>query len=42
MRSGERWMVYIPWQCAYGADGYSSIPGYYTLGFDMQIEEVTD
>lgn len=42
MRSGERWMVYIPWQCAYGADGYSSIPGYSTLGFDMQIEEVTD
>ena len=42
MRTGERWMVYIPWQCAYGSDGYSTIPGYSTLAFDIQLEEVMD
>lgn len=42
MRTSERWMVYIPWQCAYGSDGYSTIPGYSTLAFDIQLEKVVD
>lgn len=42
MYVGERWMVYIPWQCAYGSSGSSSIPGYSALTFDMQLEGVVE
>ena len=31
MRVGERWLVYIPWELAYGASGTDDIPGYSTL-----------
>ena len=40
MRVGERWLVYIPWELAYGASGTDDIPGYSTLIFDMQLEEI--
>lgn len=40
MRTGERWMVYIPWISAYGASGSGSVLGYSTLTFDLIIEEV--
>ena len=39
---GERWLVYIPWELAYGASGTDDIPGYSTLIFDMQLEEILD
>ena len=44
MYVGERWMVYIPWQCGYGSSGSSSgsIPGYSALAFDMQLEGVVE
>lgn len=37
MRRGDRWTVYIPYQLAYGEGGSSSIPGYSTLIFDIQL-----
>lgn len=40
MRTGERWMLYIPYPSAYGTGGSGSIPGYSTLVFDLQLEEV--
>lgn len=40
MRTGERWMVYIPWSCGYGSSGDRSIPGYTTLTFDMILESI--
>lgn len=44
MYVGERWIVYIPWQCGYGSSGSSSgsIPGYSALAFDMQLEGVVE
>lgn len=40
MREGERWMLYVPWECGYGSSGSGSIPGYSVLGFDLQVEKV--
>lgn len=40
MRTDERWMVYIPWSCAYGSAGKGSILGYSTLTFDMILKTV--
>ena len=40
MKTGERWMLYIPYPSAYGTGGSGSIPGYSTLVFDLQLEEV--
>ena len=42
MYVGERWIVYIPWQCAYGSEDDGDIPGYSTLTFDMQLEDIID
>ena len=42
MYVGERWMVYIPWQSAYGSSSTGSIPGYSALAFDIQLEDVVD
>lgn len=42
MRSGERWMIYIPWESAYGSEDSGSIVGYSALTFDIIIEEVID
>ena len=40
MREGERWMVYIPYQRAYGVKGSGTILGYTLLCFDMIVDEV--
>lgn len=40
MREGERWMVFIPYQSAYGKSGSSSILGYSMLCFDMIVDQV--
>ncbi|MBQ8673778.1 MAG: FKBP-type peptidyl-prolyl cis-trans isomerase [Bacteroides sp.] len=40
MRTGERWLLYIPWQSGYGESGYSSILGYSTLVFDICLESI--
>ena len=40
MREGERWMVFIPYQSAYGTSGSGSILGYSMLCFDILVDEV--
>ncbi|MDR0962341.1 MAG: FKBP-type peptidyl-prolyl cis-trans isomerase [Mediterranea sp.] len=40
MRKGERWILYIPWQCAYGSAGKDDIRGYSTLVFDLKLDDV--
>lgn len=40
MRAGERWMLYIPWQSAYGSSGNGNIKGYSALTFDVCLNEV--
>jgi FKBP-type peptidyl-prolyl cis-trans isomerase FklB len=48
MRTGERWMLYIPCQSAYGTDDYtaqsggSTIPGYSVLGFDVVLDSLPE
>jgi len=37
MREGDRWEIYIPYGLGYGTSGSSSIPGYSTLIFDIQL-----
>ena len=39
MRRGDHWTVYIPHQLGYGASGYSSIPGYSTLIFEIRMAD---
>lgn len=39
MRVGDRWLVYIPYDQAYGTSGNNSIPGYSTLLFDMTLSK---
>jgi FKBP-type peptidyl-prolyl cis-trans isomerase FklB len=40
MREGERWMVFIPYQSAYGKSGSGTILGYSMLCFDMLLDGV--
>ncbi|WP_303208797.1 FKBP-type peptidyl-prolyl cis-trans isomerase [Bacteroides oleiciplenus] len=40
MYTDERWMVYVPYQSAYGTSGRGSIPGYTTLIYDMELVSV--
>lgn len=40
MVEGDRWEIYIPYNMGYGTYGSSSIPGYSTLIFDMQLEKI--
>ena len=40
MRTGERWMLYIPYQSAYGTSGSGSIPGYSALAFDTILDDI--
>lgn len=40
MYTGERWMVYIPWESAYGTSDAGSVPGYSVLTFDVIMTEV--
>ena len=40
MKTGERWMVYLPYQSAYGTSGSGSIPGYSALAFDIILDVI--
>lgn len=40
MRTGERWMLYIPYQSAYGTSGSGSITGYSALAFDLILDDI--
>lgn len=42
MCEGERWMLYIPWDAAYGTDTTNGIPGYSLLTFDIILDKVVD
>lgn len=42
MRAGERWMLYIPWQSAYGSSGSSTILGYSSLTFDVYLDGIAE
>lgn len=42
MRTGERWMLYIPYQSGYGTSGSGSILGYSALTFDLDLVEVVE
>jgi peptidylprolyl isomerase/FKBP-type peptidyl-prolyl cis-trans isomerase FklB len=40
MRIGDRWEVWIPWELGYGARGSSTIPGFSSLNFVMEVVTV--
>ena len=40
MRTGERWMLYIPWKSGYGSTDNGSLPGYSTLTFDVKLVSI--
>ena len=40
MRVGDRWNVWIPWELAYGAGGNSSIPGFSSLNFVIEVVSI--
>ncbi len=37
MHVGDHWVVYIPWELAYGKQGNGNIPGYSTLIFEIEL-----
>lgn len=37
MHIGDRWRIYIPYKCGYGADQRSGIPAYSNLIFDVEL-----
>lgn len=40
MRVGDKWEIWIPWPLGYGSSNYGNIPGYSTLGFEVELVEV--
>ena len=40
MKKGDHWMVYIPYQLAYGESGSSSIPAYSMVVFELAVADV--
>ncbi len=40
MKEGDRWMIYIPSDLGYGDSGYSDIPGFTTLIFDVNLMKI--
>lgn len=42
MHVGERWMLYVPYQSAYGTSGSGTILGYSALTFDLLLSDVVD
>lgn len=42
MAVGERWLVYLPSDSAYGAEGSGSIPGYSALVFDVILNNIVE
>ncbi len=41
MKVGDQWELYIPYPLGYGKDGYSDIPGYSTLIFDVNLVDIS-
>ncbi len=37
MRTGDHWIVYIPWEAGYGSRTNGPIPAYSTLIFEMEL-----
>jgi peptidylprolyl isomerase/FKBP-type peptidyl-prolyl cis-trans isomerase FklB len=40
MVKGDKWEIRIPYQLAYGREGYQLIPGYSTLAFEIEVVSV--
>ncbi|MCE5205862.1 MAG: FKBP-type peptidyl-prolyl cis-trans isomerase [Porphyromonadaceae bacterium] len=40
MRVGDKWEVWMPWKLAYGESGNSSIQGYTTLVFEIELVSI--
>lgn len=40
MKKGDHWMVYVPYQLAYGEEGSSPIPGYSTVIFEIAVADI--
>lgn len=40
MKVGEKWEVWMPWKLGYGSAGQSSIPGYTTLVFEIELLDI--
>lgn len=40
MEVGDKWEVWIPWKLGYGKTSQSSIPGYTTLVFEIELVEI--
>lgn len=38
MHVGDHWMVFMPYNLAYGTSGYNGIPGYSLLRFEMVLD----
>ncbi len=41
MHTGERWLIYVPWRSAYGAEGKDNVLGYSVLTFDVTLKSIT-
>lgn len=41
MVKGDKWEIWVPYQLAYGEDGWQSMPGYSTLVFEIEVVDVT-
>lgn len=42
MAVGERWLVYLPTDSAYGSEGSGTIPGYSVLAFDVVLNKIIE
>lgn len=42
MKVGDKWEVWIPWKLGYGANASSTIKGYTTLVFEIELVEIID
>jgi len=42
MKKGDKWEVWIPWSLGYLQSGNSSIPGYTTLVFEIELVEIVE
>ncbi len=40
MKVGDKWEVWMPWKLAYGEAGNSSIQGYTTLVFEIELVSI--
>lgn len=40
MKVGDKWEVWMPWKLAYGEAGNSSIQGYTTLVFEIELVDI--